>query len=68
MFEQANKICEEAGELYASLYMAEGEQCVIDEAWDVIHATEGLLRKYSQPCVRYGLIKNRFKAQRRGDN
>lgn len=64
-FGQAVKIRQEADE--AADALKESDERVIEETWDVIHAAEGLLRKFPDWKVRLGRARVMMKNARRGD-
>lgn len=65
--EQAHYVSLEAKELVSAIENNEGDMRAIEEAWDVIIAAEGVLRKYPTSKVLAGSARVRIKNQRRGD-
>lgn len=63
---QALKVCEEAQET-ARAAVCEGPARIIEEAWDTVHACEGLLRKFPLKDVANGRLMVEEKGRRRGD-
>lgn len=62
---QALKVNEEACEVMEA--MSDTDERIIEEAWDVIHACEGLLRKFPRWKVRLGRARVEVKNGLRGD-
>lgn len=64
---QAAKVMEESEELSSAIDKAEGEFRSCCEAWDVIQAAEGILRKHSEDMVRLSHAEVMLRCSRRGD-
>lgn len=62
---QALKVNEEACEVMEA--MSDTDERIIEETWDVIHACEGLLRKFPRWKVRLGRARVEVKNGLRGD-
>lgn len=64
---QATKVLEEANELYQAVLMAEGRKRVLEEALDVVHAVEGVIRRYKTQEVDLAVKEVYLKNKQRGD-
>lgn len=64
---QVDKVYEETCEALAAVSLKEGDDRVIEELWDVIHAAEGALRKFPIIKVVKGLARVKVKNRQRGD-
>ena len=64
---QAAKVMEESEELSSAIDNAEGEFRSCCEAWDVIQAAEGILRKMPEETVRRAHADVMLRCSRRGD-
>lgn len=64
---QANKVLEEANEVYKAVLTAEGRKRVLEEVLDTIHACEGILRRYTQEEIQAMVIEVYEKNKKRGD-
>lgn len=60
-------VMDEADETFRAYATAEGDMRVIEEAWDVIQAAEGVLRKFPLHKVELGLGYVKLKSLKRGD-
>lgn len=67
VWEQLDKVIEEAEEAARAYHYREGSDRVIEETWDVIAAAEGVLRNYKLRDVLVGKAKVLIKNRRRGD-
>ena len=65
--EQIEYVKGEAEELKEALLLGEGDMRVIEEAWDVIQTTEGVLRKFPTWMVVIGCARVKLKSWHRGD-
>lgn len=65
--QQADKLYEETCEVLAAVSLREGDDRVIEELWDVVHAAEGALRKFPLRKVIVGIARVKIKNWRRGD-
>ena len=54
---QVHIVCEEAGEV-ASALRKEGPKRLAEEAWDVIHAAEGVLRRLENNGIDIAMMRN----------
>ena len=64
---QVDKLYEETCEVLAAVSLKEGDDRVIEELWDVVHAAEGALRKFPLRKVIVGIARVKVKNTRRGD-
>ena len=65
--EQMDKTHREAHEVLSAWISEEGEERLIEELWDTIHAAEGALRKFKPQQVRDGYFMVMAKNNERGD-
>ena len=65
--QQARKVCEEADEVLMAVERAEGIDHLLEECFDVIHAVEGILRRYSMRRVFVAHARVLVKCMIRGD-
>lgn len=65
--EQTYCVIGEAHEVLDAWHMDEGEERIIEELWDTIHAAEGALRKFDPRKVREGYWLVLGKNNQRGD-
>ena len=66
LYEQMDKVCEEVAELDEATRSGDAAH-VCREAWDVIHAAEGILRKMPEETVRRAHADVMLRCSRRGD-
>ena len=64
--EQVAKVREEAVEVYRAC-MDWDDEAILIEAWDVIYAAEGVLRKYPKDMAERAFEAVKAKAKERGD-
>lgn len=66
LYEQMDKVCEEVAELDEATRSGDTAH-VCREAWDVIQAVEGILRKMPEETVRRARADVMLRCSRRGD-
>lgn len=66
LYEQMDKVCEEVAELDEATRSGDTAH-VCREAWDVVQAVEGILRKMPEETVRLAHAAVMLRCSRRGD-
>lgn len=66
LYEQMDKVCEEVAELEEATRSGDTAH-VCREAWDVVQACEGILRKMPEETVRRAHADVMLRCSRRGD-
>lgn len=66
LYEQMDKVCEEVAELDEATRSGDTAH-VCREAWDVVQAAEGILRKMPEETVRRAHADVMLRCSRRGD-
>lgn len=65
--QQAQKVLEEATELRDAMRQGESSQRVLEEAFDTLHALEGILSRFTDAELSAAIIRVRGKNTMRGD-